>query len=164
MTNGVIWLAAVSVAVAAWGCKKQDDTTPRRAEADAAVRMVAPEKSAPAEASQPGEDFAVEAKSGVAKPRLVLRLDYFPTPSPGRSTLPACFPPFDGQFELGLVVCESTGQVVPLRAEAIDQECYTDSRAEGSAASKPILLPGCQRAKVVTHGFDPPLLVHAEAR
>jgi hypothetical protein len=121
-------------------------------------------RSGDAEAAVP-QYFEVDDKTGRSKSSLVLRLDYFPAPRPGSATLPSCYAPFDGAFELGFVMCDGRPDSRrPLIARNVDQDCYTDARRGRQAASEPLTLLGCKRGVVTAHKFEPSLRLDVELR
>ena len=133
-----------------------------RAEADAGA-LVLPRRVAEAELVSSAE-FEVDDQSGKPKPFLVLRLDYFPEPEPGRTTLPACFRRFPGNFALGEARCIDGTGTAPLFAKNVDQDCYTKANSEREAAVEPLLLVGCKRAEVYAYSFDPQIRIDVETR
>lgn len=130
-----------------------------------AVSIVLPRKiqgQPPAVTSQ----VEIDPNSGRPKSVLVLRLDYFPEPEPGRTTLPACFRAFPGDFALGVAQCVQGGGPgdVAIYAKHVDQDCYTNPDSRRAKASEPLLMVGCQKAEVYAYSFDPRIRIDVEVR
>jgi len=113
--------------------------------------------------------FDLDEQSGRPRSNLVLRLDYFPTPEPGKTTLPACYTEFPADFEVGEVEClESTRtdgtKSVPVLAKHLVQSCYTIPDRSRVSPSEPFVFTGCSRARVVTYAYNPQVRVDVEIR
>ena len=109
-------------------------------------------------------EFEIDEKTGRPKPLLVLRLDYFPSPKPGTTTLPVCFRKFPTDFALGRVSCLGSDVSVDLYAKHVDQDCYTNANYGRKKASEPLLLAGCESAAVYTFAYDPEIRIDVEVR
>lgn len=125
-----------------------------------------PQLTKTAEASpSAARDLELDERSGRPKASLVLRLDHFPEPRPGATTLPACYATFASEFALGYVECEGKPETRrPLLAANVEQVCYTDTNRKAFAAREPLSLPGCRRARMMTHRYQPPIILDVELR
>ena len=111
------------------------------------------------------QSIEIDEKTGRTKSDIVLRLDYFPPPSPGATTLPTCYQAFASGFEIGTFMCEGRPDTQrPLLAKHVDQECYTDSRRGRIPAAEPVSIPGCRRGVVQAFKFEPDLRLDVEVR
>lgn len=130
-----------------------------------AVAVILPQRLADAN-DERSTSVEIDEKSGRPRSTLVLRLDYFPSPQPGRTTLPACFRTFPADFALGSVRCSTggTSEEKVLFVKHVDQDCYTDTSSLRKKASQPLLLVGCQLAEVHAYQFDPPIRIDTEVK
>ena len=130
-----------------------------------AVAIILPQRLADA-TDRRKTSVEVDEKTGRPRSTLVLRLDYFPNPQPGRTTLPACFRTFPADFALGNVRCSAGGTTEEkvLFAKHVDQDCYTDSASQRTKATQPLLLVGCQLAEVQAYQFDPTIRIDTEVK
>jgi hypothetical protein len=129
--------------------------------------LVMPRKmhNSTAPASHTTDAFELDPRSGKVRTSLVLRLDYFPEPKPGKSTLPACFNPFPDDFEIGHLQCEADPtKRRSLFAKNVDQVCYTNPKFQGRGVREPASLPSCPRARAYSHQFQPELRIDHEIR
>lgn len=159
----VLLLAAATLCVA--GCR---ETRWKKSPTDAAaVSTAAPKRVADAEAQSDlrSASFDVDEKSGRPRSFLILRLDHFPDPKPGTSSLPSCWRAFPGDFDLGMAFCDGKPEIkVPVFAKNVEQDCYTDPKVERTPAASPLALLGCKKAYVVMHQFEPRMRVDVELR
>jgi hypothetical protein len=113
-----------------------------------------------------GVAFDIDERSGRPKPSLILRLDHFPAPVAGEPSLPACYPPFPADFELGYAACADKpgGDHVAVSVRNVEQDCYTNPKVARTPSALPLIVPGCRRGILFVYDFAPPLRIDAEVR
>jgi len=109
--------------------------------------------------------FELDEESGRIKSNLVLRLDYFPAAQKGKSTLPVCFSALPRSFRIGVVGClDAPGKRLIVTAKNVEQVCYTNPAQSRTPAASPVRIPGCRKAYVIAHQFEPQLRIDVELR
>lgn len=115
--------------------------------------------------SAAGPAFDMDERTGRAKGRLILRLDYFPEARPGGTNLPVCYDAYEPNFELGSAMCDGKPETkVALTAGMLNQECYTHPEVAKVPASQTLVLLGCKRGMILALAFTPPLKIDVETK
>lgn len=117
-------------------------------------------------ADPPSLWIELDEKSGRPRGNVILRRDYFPPAAAGQMRLPACLASLPDSFELGTVVCDQPKGSAPSRllGRQVEQDCYTDPTEARIPAKEVLTMPGCKKAAVFLHAFEPKLQLDIEIR
>lgn len=95
--------------------------------------------------------------------RLNVRLDYFANSKSGGISIPSCYDEIAGHLVVGRVVCGADeGKSVDVKANQLNQICYTQSVTPKHVAKESVSLPGCVGPSTLqVYKFSPEIKVEA---
>lgn len=119
---------------------------------------------------QPNVTGAVQAipvtldQTGTLVGRVQLRLDYFAPPKPGGVTVPSCYEGISGHLVIAKVECGSDVTLkTDVRADQMDQVCFTESTTPRVQAKKPIQVVHCSGPSTLqVFSFSPEMKVEVK--
>ncbi len=165
---GPFAFVTLAMIAAAFGCKANRWREQEAKDPDGKAVSVLPQRVTEASAdavAATGTGFDVDERTGKPRANLIVRLDHFPEARPGATNLPICYPRLAADFDLGTVTCDAEGsQPQRLVAANVAQECYTNPQQKRSEPTQGLLLPGCRRATIRMHGFEPKLALDVEQK
>lgn len=161
ISRGVVAFGLCAMSVLGVGCKFWVGREEPGKTSRSAPPRPKPVQSADARPAKESNSFPVDSATGRAQAQLILRLDHFPDPNFGKSSLPVCYKPFPDDFRVGTAVCAG-GTKTPVTAANLAQECYTEPTFVRRPAQDPLKLTGCNKARIQVSTYEPPLYIDVE--
>lgn len=164
-------LLGLSVATANFGCRiakvgkdmPSDEGESQGADSTKKGPAIQPQRLPDATGAVQAIPVTLDA-SGTLVGKATLRLDYLPAPEPGGVTVPSCYEGIAGHLAIARIECGVNPALkTDVRADQMDQVCYTESNAPKIAAKSPIRLANCAGPSTLqVFGFSPEMKVEVK--